>query len=93
MRTPTFRRMATQLRRRTVLGFLSIMLAAGLTGCAGAGATEPDLGPSVDPAPVPLRQAHVALVAATGVSIQPVAKSVLRQPGGIDKRIGAPRGF
>jgi hypothetical protein len=56
MRTPTLHPVETQLRRRTVLGFLSFVLMAGLTGCDGAGPAEPDLGPSVNHPRVPLRR-------------------------------------
>jgi len=93
MRIPTLSQVATQLHRRTVLGSLALVLAAGLTACDSAGPTGPDLGPSVDPAPVPLRQVLGKLLSAADLSIQPVAKTVVRRPSGIGQTAGAPRAY
>jgi hypothetical protein len=65
MRTPTLEPLSALLRRGTVLAILSFALAAGLTGCAGAGPTEPGVAdPSGDPSPVPLHRLTFPLAAA-----------------------------
>jgi hypothetical protein len=85
MRNQTLRHLASQLRRGTLLAATSFALATALTGCDGAGSTEPTVSPSMDPGRIPdhkrpvlVRSASEAATAA-GSSIQPILKKKVQQ--------------
>lgn len=85
MRTSTLLHLAPRVRRGAILATLSLIIAAGLTGCSQAGPTEPTLDVSIDPGrlggqtAIPLEWL-TPTAGGTTVSVHPLAKRVLHKP-------------
>jgi hypothetical protein len=77
----TLRHLASHLHRGTLLAATAFALASALTGCDGAGPTEPTIGPYIDPGrtdqkrPVLVEQESQAVIAVDPSTIQPILKA------------------